>query len=132
MKKLAVQNLDACMTCKTCEIACAQAFYKNEHFTDTEMSCIHVVTKDGKLKIVSCVQCGKCAKACETQSITQNAKGVYTINAKTCTDCGKCLEACPFGVMVKVASKPAPSKCIACGICVKQCPQEVLYIKESA
>jgi Fe-S-cluster-containing hydrogenase component 2 len=132
MKKLAVADVGACMACKTCEIACAQAFHKKEYFTSREMSCIHITEKNGKLKIVSCVQCGICGKACEAGAIKQNPKGVYMIDAKACTGCGACFDACPFGVMVKAEGTAAPGKCIACGICVKQCPQNVLYIKESA
>jgi Fe-S-cluster-containing hydrogenase component 2 len=130
MKKLAVKNLEACRTCLSCEVACAQAFYKEEKFYQANLSCIHVTTKDDKLKIQVCLQCGKCAKTCEQEAISKNDKGVYVIDKKKCTNCGKCLEACPVGVMVKSASREFPSKCIACGICIKSCPQDVLYIKE--
>ena len=77
-----------------------------------------------------CVQCGKCAEVCEHGAITQNAKGVYTINKKLCVGCGKCAEACPFGLIVKDEAAPYSSKCTACGICVKACPMEVLEIVE--
>jgi Fe-S-cluster-containing hydrogenase component 2 len=127
MKKLAVTDKSACMACRTCELACAGAFYKNDDIT---LSCIQIGEKDRKTTISFCVQCGKCAKACEAGAITQNAQGVYLINKTTCVNCGKCLEACPFKVVVKAADKPAPSKCIACGICVKACPAEILYIKQ--
>jgi Fe-S-cluster-containing hydrogenase component 2 len=144
MKKLAVQNRENCMFCLTCENACVQAFYKDESnqaaFTKgvntpaQDLSCIHVLGTDDpkKIKIVTCVQCGKCAESCEAKAITQNAQGVFTINKKLCVDCGKCVEACPFHVLVKAKDKPIPSKCIACGICAKACPQGVLYIKEDA
>jgi Fe-S-cluster-containing hydrogenase component 2 len=134
MKKLAVQNLENCMYCLTCENACAQAFYKGENLQAQDLSCIHVLgnVDPQKIKINACVQCGKCAKTCEAGAITQNNQGVYMINKKLCVNCGKCVEACPFQVMVKAEGRPAPSKCIACGICVKACPQGVLYIKEDA
>ena len=79
-----------------------------------------------------CIQCGKCAKACEAGAITQNPKtGVYMINKKLCTGCGKCAEVCPFHVIVPPAvSGGTASKCIACGICVKSCPMEILEIVE--
>jgi Fe-S-cluster-containing hydrogenase component 2 len=131
MKKLAVKDQGAaCMTCLTCENACAQAFYKNENIFNENLSCIHIVNKKGKVKVNACVQCGACAKVCEAGAIKQNAKGVYVIDAKACKDCGKCMEACPMGLVVKAKSKPAPTKCIACGICAKQCPMDILYIKE--
>jgi Fe-S-cluster-containing hydrogenase component 2 len=128
MKRLAVVDKEACMACRSCELACAQAFYKND---DIRLSCIQIGAKDGKTTIAVCVQCGKCAKACESGAITQNANGVYMLNKKLCVNCGKCVEACPFGVLVKQEAAANPSKCIACGICVKACPQNILTIKAS-
>jgi Fe-S-cluster-containing hydrogenase component 2 len=132
MKKLVVNAVDACMNCLTCEIACAKAFYKKSSPIEENLTCLHVTTKDSKLKIVTCVQCGKCAKTCEAGAITQNKAGVYTIDKEKCKQCGKCVEACPFHVMVQAKDNPVPSKCIACGICVKACPQNVLGIKTDA
>ncbi len=126
MKKLSVKKGSTCMACLECVRACSNAFYKEFH---PDKSCIKIVDKKGAAKPVTCVQCGKCAEACEAKAISQNAKGVYTIDKKLCTQCGKCVEACPFGVMVKVEEKPT-SKCIACGICAKACPMEILEIVE--
>ncbi|MGO5113574.1 4Fe-4S binding protein [Candidatus Avoscillospira sp. LCP25S3_F1] len=127
MKKLTVKKGSECMACLACVQACSNAFYKEFH---PDKSCIQIVAKNGAAKPMVCVQCGKCAKACEYGAITQNAKGVYTINKKLCTQCGKCAEACPFHVLVKVADQPA-SKCIACGICAKACPMEILEVVEA-
>ena len=126
MKRLNVKKDVPCMSCLACVEACSVAFYKEFH---QDKSCIQIKEVKGTAKPMVCVQCGKCAKACEAGAITQNAKGVYMINKKLCTECGKCAEVCPFGVIVKTEGNPA-SKCIACGICVKACPMEVLEIIE--
>ena len=89
-----------------------------------------IIERNGAAKPMVCVQCGKCAEVCEHGAITQNAKGVYTINKKLCVGCGKCKDACPFGVLVKVEEAPNASKCIACGICAKACPMEILEVVE--
>jgi Fe-S-cluster-containing hydrogenase component 2 len=131
MKKLAVDKKATCMVCLSCENACAQAFYKKEDSIAENLSCIHIKAgKDGKPKVQSCVQCGKCAEACPNQAITKNAKGVYVIDKKKCEDCGKGVEACPYGLVVKAKNADKPSKCIACGICAKNCPMDVLFVKE--
>ena len=127
MKKLTVKKGSECMACLACVQACSNAFYKEFH---PDKSCIQIIEKNGAAKPMVCVQCGKCAKACEAGAITQNAKGVYTINKKLCTGCGKCVEVCPFGVMVKAPEAPTTSKCIACGICAKACPMEILEVVE--
>ena len=127
MKKLSVKKGVECMACLACVQACSNAFYKEYH---DDKSCIQIIEKNGAAKPMVCVQCGKCAKACEAGAITQNPKGVYMINKKLCTNCGKCAEVCPFHVCVKVPDSATASKCIACGICVKACPMEVLEIVE--
>ena len=124
MKKLTVKKGATCMACLQCVTACSQAFYKEFH---QDKACIRIVDWKGAAKPMVCVQCGKCAAACEHGAITQNAKGVYMINKKLCVGCGKCAEACPFKVLV--AGAPA-SKCIACGICAKACPMDMLEVVE--
>lgn len=128
MKKLTVKKGATCMACLQCVTACSQAFYKEFH---QDKACIRIVDWKGGAKPMVCVQCGKCAAACEHGAITQNPKtGVYMINKKLCVGCGKCKEACPFHVCVKADDAPVASKCIACGICAKACPMEILEVVE--
>ena len=127
MKKLAVKKNVECMACLECVRACSEAFYKEFH---QDYSAIQVVAKGTGAKPMTCIQCGKCMKACEHGAITQNPKtGVYMINKKLCVGCGACVAVCPMKVMVHKPENPV-SKCIACGICVKACPMEVLEIVE--
>jgi Fe-S-cluster-containing hydrogenase component 2 len=51
MKKLAVKDATVCMACLSCEIACAQAFYKAENSIEQDLSCIHIGLKNDKLKL---------------------------------------------------------------------------------
>ena len=125
MKKLTVKKGIDCMACLSCVNACSEAFYKE---MNPDRSCIQIIEKNGAAKPMACVQCGKCASVCEAGAITQNAKGVYTINKKLCVGCGKCAEVCPFHVIVFTGEKA--SKCIACGICVKACPMDMLEVVE--
>ena len=126
MKKLSIKKGVQCMACLECVRACSNAYYKEFH---PDKAALKIVQRNDTVKPMVCVQCGKCAKACEHGAITQNAKGVYVINKKLCVQCGKCKEACPFGVLVQEEGLPA-SKCIACGICAKACPMDVLEIVE--
>lgn len=127
MKKLSAKKDIQCMACLQCVEACSKAFYKEFH---QDKAALQIVEFKGKAKPMVCVQCGKCAAACPNGAITQNAKGVYTVNKKLCTGCGACKDACPFHVMVKADDVEYASKCIACGICVKACPMELLEIVE--
>ncbi len=129
MKKLSIKKGVQCMACLECVRACSNAFYKE---FDPDKACLSIIERNGAAKPMVCVQCGKCAEACPSGAITQNAKGVYMVNKKLCTGCGACKQACPFGVMVKAESAEYASKCIACGICAKACPMELLEVVEKA
>ena len=127
MKKLSIKKGVQCMACLECVRACSNAYYKEFH---PDKAALKIVQRGENVRPMVCVQCGKCAEVCEHGAITQNAKGVYTINKKLCVGCGKCKDACPFGVLVKVEEAPNASKCIACGICAKACPMEILEVVE--
>ncbi len=127
MKKLTARKDVDCKACLACVRACSEAFYKT---FDPDKACIDIIERNGAVRPMACVQCGKCAKACEHGAIAANPKGVYMIDKKRCVGCGKCVEACPFHVCRKPADSATASKCIACGICVKACPMGVLEIVE--
>ena len=129
MKKLKVTDKKACMACLACVDACSTAFYK---VFDPAKSCIQIVVgKDGEPTPNVCLQCGKCARTCKQNAISQNKKGTYVIDKKLCTGCGECVEVCPMHVMVKAPESPVTSKCIACGICAKACPMGILEVVEA-
>ena len=129
MKKLVVSKENPCKACLSCVRACSEAFYKT---FDPDLSCIRIVAKpDGEPKVQSCIMCGKCARTCTHDAISQNAKGVYMIDKRKCVGCGDCVKACPMHVMCLPDGEEAkPSKCIACGICAKACPMGILAVEE--
>ena len=117
MKKLTAKKGVECMACLECVRACSTAFYKE---FDPAKACLQIVDRKGAAKPMLCVQCGKCAEACPNGAITQNAKGVYTVNKKLCTGCGKCVEVCPKSALgliptvkhshIEPVKRPAPDK----------------------
>ena len=129
MKKLVVSKENPCKACLSCVRACSEAFYKT---FDQDLSCVRIIAKpDGEPKVQNCIMCGKCARTCTHDAISQNAKGVYMIDKRKCVGCGDCVKACPMQVMVMPAGEDArPSKCIACGICAKACPMGVLAVED--
>ena len=128
LKKLVVNTDIECQACKACMQACSNAYYKK---FDEALSCIQIGMKGAFVKPTICAQCGKCADVCPENAISQNAKGIYTVNKKLCKACGKCVEVCPFHVVVMPEGAENASKCIACGLCAKACPMDMLEVVES-
>jgi len=128
MKKLTVKKGIECMACLSCVEACSTAYFKT---MDPDKAMIQIGMKGNAAAPFVCIQCGKCARNCPENAITQNPKGVYMINKKLCKACGKCVEVCPFHVVVMPEGAAAASKCIACGLCAKACPMEMLEVVES-
>jgi len=127
VKKLVVKNIEACEACRSCEMACAMAYYKTD---DIEYSCIRLSGNEvGMVHFDLCTQCGKCAEVCPMDAITKNPQGVYMISRKTCIGCLACMDICPTNVIVKSHSNIFATKCTSCGICVKACPMDVLAIE---
>lgn len=53
-------------------------------------------------------------------------------DAETCIDCGKCDKACPMNIEVSTATTVTASECISCNECVNACPAAgALEVKSS-
>lgn len=62
------------MACLSCVRACSEAFYKE---FDQAKSCIQVIGNMGDAAVKTCIQCGKCARTCPNNAITQNPRRVF-------------------------------------------------------
>ena len=101
MKKLTVKKGIDCQACLSCSMACSRTYFKVE---DQEKAFVQIRMKGAAPAPFVCIQCGKCARNCPEEAITQNAKGVYMINKKKCVACGICAKACPMEMLEVVES----------------------------
>jgi carbon-monoxide dehydrogenase iron sulfur subunit len=137
-------NPERCMTCHTCEIACAINHTECEDIDDFLVSRpamhnrLNVVMKKEKPHVQICVHCKKpkCIEACEYDAISKLEDGTVIFSDDKCTGCWECIEACPFDAISKLEEKNITIKCDLCGggeiqACVTSCPTQALSIAES-
>lgn len=110
MKLGMVIDLNKCIGCRTCAVACkahnAQppGTWWNRVFTPGASFHQAAVGTDGNLQMnflpVSCQMCENppCQKVCPVQATYTDERGVVLIDYERCIGCRYCISACPYGV----------------------------------
>ena len=148
MSKKITCNIERCMGCHTCELACAIA-----HSVSGDLEAIALAGEKPGYRIhvehygpqaipLSCQHCEEaaCSLACPTGAVRRLAPGkpVLMDEAK-CIGCGMCVQACPFGVMAMQPNGKVAFKCDLCvarlaknlpPACVSSCPTRALSLEE--
>jgi carbon-monoxide dehydrogenase iron sulfur subunit len=141
MSKKIVCNIERCLGCHTCELACAIAhsvagLKVGSSVSDLVVAAsadavvaiaaagerpgyrIHVEHHGPRAISLSCQHCEEaaCVLACPTGAVRRLAPGkpVLVDDAK-CIGCSMCVQACPFGVM---AMRPGGKVAFKCDLCV--------------
>ncbi|KFK95518.1 MULTISPECIES: 4Fe-4S dicluster domain-containing protein [unclassified Serratia (in: enterobacteria)] len=133
MTSFIAANPQACIGCRTCEIACAL-----EHVTEGAEfhPRLKVLRLDNLSVPVMCHQCenAPCVAACPTGALTMGAEQVEA-HAGRCIGCQGCAVACPFGAItieITAGYPPVMVKCDLCAThergpaCVDVCPTAAL------
>ena len=129
MTKSLVVNLDKCIGCRLCELACS---YKHYGVMNPAKSRIHVVRFPHEAidAPIYCLQCGLCISACPFNALSRDLKtGAIKVNEEKCTGCGECVHVCPYGAAVLDPESRKALICDLCGgdpECVKVCPTKAL------
>jgi formate dehydrogenase iron-sulfur subunit len=134
MSKLIYADLNRCIDCRACEVAC-----QREH---NDLSNMSVVLVEDRFAVpLSCRHCEKapCVTACYAEALISAEDGTISFDAAKCTGCGLCLFACPFGVVGFDWSGKVIHKCDLCAerlaegkspTCVITCPTQALSYGE--
>ncbi|EPH0091419.1 4Fe-4S dicluster domain-containing protein [Pluralibacter gergoviae] len=115
MTSFIVASPQACIGCRTCEVACAlEHVAPGAEFNPR----LKVMRLDDLSVPVMCHQCenAPCVGACPTGALSMGAERVEA-DASRCIGCQSCAVACPFGAITIEASAGAAPVIVKCDLC---------------
>ncbi len=142
MKEIFV-NLDRCLGCRSCQIACAV-----EHSTGKSLFAAVAETPGPRYRLfverseslnipLTCRHCdpAPCLDACISGAIKRDSRGVVVQQEDRCVGCWTCLMMCPYGVVTQKPEQKVALKCDRCPdreapACVSACPTRALVYTE--
>lgn len=141
-------DVEKCMGCHTCEIACALAHGSTDDLVSLVMKAekpghrIYVESYNIQPVPVPCNHCEEaaCILACPTGACHRESEGApVLVDNEKCIGCKMCVQACPFGMMSVSADGKGVMKCDLCisrqaqghdPACVESCPTHALSFAE--
>ena len=149
MKKVYCQ-IEKCLACRSCEIACAVEHSQSKKLIDSIRESpsiksairIQLIDKKGKLTrtraiAVQCRHCEEplCVQACISGGIYKSSSKDIIVNPEKCVGCWSCIMVCPYGIIVQNEETKRILKCDHCPeldtpACVSACPTKALIFCE--
>lgn len=142
MKSIFV-NMERCVACKSCEIACAvnrSSLSKRlpEAIYESPSPLARVRVEDAGTHNGFPIQCrhcedAPCLDACPAKALHRDARGLVLLHDERCIGCWMCVMVCPFGSPQPFRSVRKMIKCDRCvdmdaPFCVESCPTHALLL----
>jgi carbon-monoxide dehydrogenase iron sulfur subunit len=146
-KHMVVVDVEKCLACKSCELACAVQHSRSGNLveavaeTPKPKARLAVAQGEGFTAPLMCRHCedAPCAAACPTGALSRPSNdGPVVVNQALCIGCSSCVLACPFGVVRPGDDGRSVIKCDQCTervaegelpACVSACPTHALQFK---
>lgn len=130
MKKLTTPNLNRCIGCHSCSLACARLVHKKISW---DTAGIRIKSSGGLttgFQAIHCLACdpAPCVAVCPTGAFSQRKGGGVLVKKKLCIHCGACVTACPIDAIFEDRAGNV-FVCIHCGRCVEFCPHNCLEME---
>lgn len=144
MDKVIAVNIDKCLGCRSCEIACA---VEHSQSKELESALAERPLPQRMVNVEPAGDCGvplqcrhcedaPCMTVCPTGAIDRESdRAPVLVNADRCIGCRFCIMVCPFGVLNISRDGKAVTKCDLCSdrtaagkepACVEACPTGAL------
>ena len=139
MKEVFV-NMERCLGCKSCELACAVEHSRSKSLfvalseIPLPKKRVFVEYGDGKKVPLQCRHCREapCVDACMSGALKWDSQtNLVTHDREKCVGCWMCIMVCPFGVIGREKDSKVALKCDRCygrdePACVEACPTGAL------
>lgn len=143
MKEILI-DLEHCVGCKSCELACAVEHSESKDIfaaifeKPLPVPRIYVEAGQELNFPLQCRHCAdaQCVKACITGALWQEEEtGLIKHTPEKCVGCWMCVMACPFGAIVQDRQEQIILKCDRCPdreipACVAACPTKAITLQE--
>lgn len=123
MDKMIVVDIEKCVSCHSCELACAVARSKSKNLMEAIFEPQRPVPRiileqiDGSTVPIHCRHCedAPCVTVCPSGAITRPAPdSPVVLDSSKCIGCRACIMVCPFGV---IRFGPDGKSMIKCNLC---------------
>jgi carbon-monoxide dehydrogenase iron sulfur subunit len=144
--KLIWVDVERCVACKTCEIACAlNRASLSKRLPEAIYEAVAPLPRvrvepvgPGKGFPVQCRHCedAPCLDACPSGALFRDEEGLVLVHDERCIGCWMCIMVCPFGAPQPFRGSRRVIKCDRCiGMeephCVESCPVQALMVADS-